>query len=241
MSDRFPEVVASEPSGSRKVRVVMLKLAGIGPVFLAEPAPEPETTTPERGGLQGFWFRLERRRRAVLDEVEQARGLLGRMLHRLWRGLQRLVAPDEPLLRGLRRADHLVLEYPESMTPIEAEAAWKGYLGRRLNRHRAWFTVDALATPFSVLLWWIPGPNVIGYWLFYRAIVHYFAIRGASRARGGGLTTAFQPRAELDGDFPAYDVERVARLAASLNFPDLGAILATMVPPEGSTEEARSS
>jgi hypothetical protein len=90
--------------------------------------------------------------------------------------------------------------------------------------------VDGIAAPISLLLTPIPGPNLVSYWLCYRVVVHFLAVKGASRAKAGKIPTAAVAREELDAVIASGDDEPVARISETLNFPELAAALARVVP-----------
>jgi hypothetical protein len=108
----------------------------------------------------------------------------------------------------------------------DIDRAWSVYLRNRLNKHRVWLIVDAVLSPLSLFLFPLPGPNVVGYWLVYRVVVHLFAMNGASRCRRGRVEVSYRGRVDLDGMVSLGDHERIERLADSLGFPDLSSALA---------------
>ena len=65
----------------------------------------------------------------------------------------------------------------------------------RSYHHLRWMLVDLLLLPFSVLLWIIPGPNVIGYYLLFRVISHWLSFRSASNARLDDMDIVVSERA----------------------------------------------
>jgi hypothetical protein len=209
------------------LRVVLIEIRDLGPVFLAE----PELAGPLDGSAKGIMGWLARKRVAIHKDLVHAEGFLGRTLRRAWNRLQRLVEHDEHILRGLRTAGHLDLDHPRRIASDDALALWDGYLWRRLKRHRAWLIADGLAAPLALLLTPVPGPNLVSYWLWYRLVIHYLAMRGAMRAKAGKIPTVAVGRDELDAVIASGDDEPVARMSACLNFPDLATALEKIVPP----------
>jgi hypothetical protein len=180
------------------VDVFLIRVGESRPIFYSEPpAPRPEEIEAAGlgRGVRGWLERAYRRSQGALGRMDSQ---VARQTRRLWGWLKRLASPDEPMLRRLRSADRIVLHHPESMTPDEALAAWGHYLAGRRRHHAAWLALDLLASPLTVLLTPIPGPNVIGYWVAFRALAHALALLGIGRARGRRATTSTRPSAALD-------------------------------------------
>jgi hypothetical protein len=55
-----------------------------------------------------------------------------------------------------------------------------------------------VAPPGLLILWLLPGPNVIGYWFAYRAIHHALIVWGIRRLRRGGVPIELHPLTSLD-------------------------------------------
>jgi hypothetical protein len=216
----------------RVVRVVLIEIAGLGPTFLAEGDLDEG---PPPAGVFGW---LAGRRQALLDELERPGTLLGATLGRIWVRLQRLVAPDEHLLRRLRRARSLAIDHPSLMTPKRVESLWGDLLAKRRRKHGTWLVVDGLLAAPSALLAILPGPNLIGYWLLYRAIVHLLAFLGARS--GKTIETVLDPHAELDGTVAAGDDGRIAEISAHLKIPEFAALVAAYAPKTRPGEVPRS-
>jgi hypothetical protein len=200
------------------MRVVLVDVAGLGWTFLAERDPDESASSK---GVRGW---LARKRIGLLDELGKARGRLGSVLGQFWVRLQRLIAPDEHLLRQLRHAQTLVIDHAARMTSEEVSALWSDLLTRRIRKHAFWMTLDALLAIPSVLLAILPGPNLVGYWLAYRAIVHLLAMLGARSGRT--IATTFVPRAELDAPVMSGDQERIERMAEHLEIPGFASLVA---------------
>jgi hypothetical protein len=98
---------------------------------------------------------------------------------------------EQRLLWQLRgRADaHLV--HPDDLTDVQARQLLRRSLQRDWERHRFWLIVDSLAGIASILLVLLPGPNIIGYYFFFRIFGHYLSLRGA---RHGLNRTVWAPR-----------------------------------------------
>ena len=213
------------------MRMVLIEIKGLGPTFLAERDPD------EAGSSSGVVGRLARMREALIDRLEKPGTILGATLGRVWLRLQRLVAPDEHLLRRLRRAESLAIDHPARSSSEHVKALWGDLLTRRRRKHRFWLVVDSLLAAPAAFLALLPGPNLIGYWLFYRAIVHLLALLGV-RA-GGTVDTILVPHTELDEIVDPADADRVARLSAHLMIPEFAALMAAYAPTTRPNETTR--
>ena len=84
-------------------------------------------------------------------------------------------------------------------------AAWLGYAGSRRRHHLFWLLINLVIVPPAILAAILPGPNVLGYWFAYRALMHWVAWLGARRPRHLKRTTNFLPTPELDEPINAAD------------------------------------
>lgn len=188
-----------------------------GPEVIADAEPvEP------RGGIRGWAERKQKSLLAILNESEKGVGL---RMRRIWEGLQKRIAPDEPMLRSLRVVRALKIYHPQTFTEEETHALWKEYLKSRQGRHTFWFVMNALVSPLTLLLAPLPGPNLIGYWFVYRAICHLLARLGTRNVRKESVSTEYLSNSALDGSFGATDDERIASLALSFGLQGLNAFI----------------
>jgi hypothetical protein len=138
-----------------------------------------ESETPSRKGLivwvEHQYLKFER----ILNRSE---GGLGLKLRRAWNWLHRFTGPDEAFLRSLRNQDHIELYYPSTVDPQFVLESWRRYLSAKGRKHTVWLIVDTVISPVTLLLTPIPGPNLLGYWIAYRAFCHLLAIFGVRRA-----------------------------------------------------------
>lgn len=160
-------------------------------------------------------------------------GLSG-FIKKIWGWLQRFIGPDEPLLRGLRKARAIALHHPKSMSHEAARGAWFQYLQGRQRHHLFWLAVNLLISPVSVLMAPIPGPNFLGYWFVYRAVCHALALIGVRRARDRSLETTLIPNGLLNLSLKGADAQEVATLAAHCGLCGLDVFLVRL----GATAEA---
>ncbi len=158
-------------------------------------AEEPRGTaredhSPSRPGLRGWVVRKVNRFKTLWHD---SRGGLSRRLGHVWDWLQRRMFPDEALLARLRSVDAIQVHHPADLTISEARALWSRYLASRQRRHWPWFVTNALVTPLTVVLMFLPGPNVVGYWFAYRSVHHLLILIGLRRALSERVATSFHP------------------------------------------------
>ena len=200
------------------MKVYLLPIVATAPRFYSEgpsaaDGDRPAEVAATRGGFRGrleSWFGRAR------DRMTDPKGRLGPHLRRTWGWLQRFVGADEPLLRSLRKAGRFEVDFPASMSAVEAREHWEGYLTRRLRHHAIWLVVNGLLAAGSVALMLVPGPNVVGYWFAYRLACHGLALLGIQRARGGRIETTYHPLDVLDLLLAEPDGPSRARIAANL-------------------------
>ena len=187
--------------------------------------PEAPSTAPS-GRFRGW---LDRKGRALAEALGRSEGSVVSWFRGVWTWLHRWTGPDEEMLRSLRLATDYELAYPPTRTEEEARGAWTHYLAVRKRRHLAWLAFNAAIVPGAALLALLPGPNVLGYWFFYRAVMHLLAWLGTRRALARADTTAYRPLEDLDDPVPTSEVGRRA-LADRLGSPGLVAYLDREAP-----------
>ena len=98
------------------------------------------------------------------------------------------------MLVRLRSARRIELHHPASRSAEEVRRLWREYLDHRWWRHVLWMSANALVAPRPCLMLWIlPGPNVIGYWFAYRAVHHALIVWGIRRVRRGAVELELRP------------------------------------------------
>jgi hypothetical protein len=138
------------------------------------------------------WHRLQ-----SVWEHSEARAV--RWTRRAWDWMHSWVHPDESMLSRLRSARRIELHHPASRGADEVRRMWLAYLDRRWWIHLLWMIANGLVAPPGLLiLWMLPGPNVIGYWFAYRAIHHALILWGIRRVRRGWVEVVLRPSPDLD-------------------------------------------
>jgi hypothetical protein len=194
-------------------------------IFYGVPDPVLDEELASHGGVRGW---LTRKYRNLKDALESAEHGPGAWARRVWHWLRRWTSPDEPMLRALRSADRLTLAYPASISPDEARAAWCQYLAARLRRHGLWLTINLLIAPLTILLIPVPGPNVIGFWVVYRAICHTLALLGIRRSRARTADAKLVPYDEPEPW--ASDAERISHFEARHGLDGIAAYVQEAAP-----------
>jgi Mitochondrial K+-H+ exchange-related len=157
-----------------------------------EPYFEPEEAAdlPVEEGA-GWFARLRRRFSEMLREAEEERhrrheptAAEARSRFVRWRrALMRWIverAAEQRLLWHLRTATEATLHIPDDLAEGEARRLLHDGLTRDGDRHRRWFVVHLLCLVVSGVFFFIPGPNLIGYFFTFTTIGHLLAWRGAA-------------------------------------------------------------
>lgn len=170
------------------------------------------------------WFeRMKARFRDAVSEGEAAQDgeADGTDRSRFRRFVTRKLAEavaEQRLLWRLRDETEARLLHPETLTGVEAERMARTEFEADYVRHRRWMVIDALVTAVTgPLLFFLPGPNVVSWYFTFRAIGHFFSMRGAHRALRG-VTWTVEPSAHLTavGEALALDPDaRATQLAAA--------------------------
>lgn len=137
------------------------------------------------------------------------------------------------LLWHLRKQTALELVHPADLDGGKALEVTRRRLGRDAEHHlRRLFTSSVLALLLG-LLFFVPGPNVIGYYFGFLAVGHLLAWRGARHglAHVQWRTRASEPLGELRGIFDLHPAERaghVREVAAKLGLDYLAPFVERM-------------
>jgi hypothetical protein len=205
----------------------------------SEPPDEPDAAAPPRS--QNIWHRQTHRlhlrwhdavRAARHDEA--AAGLIARVRDRVIRRTAEAIA-EQRTFWMLRHAQRVTFVHPSDLSAAQAAAIRDRMLAQAGTHHARWLAFDGAALVVSGILVLIPGPNLIGYYLAFRVIGHYFSWRGARRATQAAWDLQSEPAlAELGGlaDLPREArASRVDAIAARLGLPSLAAFFdRTAVP-----------
>jgi hypothetical protein len=113
---------------------------------------------------------------------------------------------EQRTLWALGPLSEATLLFPASLRAQDARAALDRALAAARRHHGIWLAVDIVLFVGSAVLAIVPGPNVIAYYLGFRAVGHWLSWRGA-RAAVNAIAWTLEPDPSL------------AELAALVNVP----------------------
>jgi hypothetical protein len=214
------------------VKVFLIALDHGQSFFYSEDDVDDAPAASDGTGWRGW---IERSSQRVTAALRHPQGGLLLRLNRCWDWLQQRMHPDERLLAALRRAQLIEIYHPASLSRGAVLAEWRAYLRRRGWRHVGWLIFDGVLAPLSVFLWVLPGPNVIGYWFAYRAVLHVLILLGIHRALRGRVDTTVHPVAGLEhgGDDAGRHV--LSRAATQYELKGLHDFVARIAPGHAPT------
>lgn len=184
------------------------------------------SATPVTDGDEGAatWLdRMKTRFRNAVDEGEAAQfGEVdqrehGRLRKFITRKLAETVA-EQRLLWHLRHEAAATLHHADSIAGPRALAIASAEFESDYGRHRRWLIINGLLTAITgPLLFFVPGPNLVSWYFSFRAIGHFFSMRGARRALTGvNWTSSASAQLTSVGQALALDPEaRGPQLAAA--------------------------
>lgn len=208
-----------------------------------EPSDDDETAAGEAGEGPGFFARMRLRFSEMLRAAEVARARSARGEHdpidtwweraRAWMLAKVADAvAEQRLLWHLRHVASARLQHPPDMPPETALGIMRASMVRDRDRHFRWLVIDALLmVVLGAGLFFVPGPNVLGYYYVFRVVGHYLSWKGAKQGLDGvtWTTAACDPLVELRDAIlmaPAQRDARVDAVAARLRLPRLSLFVA---------------
>ena len=207
-------------------------------LYCEVPIEELATASESSAASSRSWWRkrLDRFRHLLADaEDERRRRESGEPVESggLWRWVMRKVAEaiaEQRLLWMLRKLSTAALVYPSDQSAERALEIAKASLQRDFEKHRRWLGIDTTLFLVCLPLTILPGPNVPAMFFSFRAIGHYFSLRGA---RCGVSHVTWQSRESTEltevraalSLRPAARRARVETLAAALGLERLGAFV----------------
>jgi hypothetical protein len=178
-----------------------------------EPYYEPVEGDDAPSAEEVGWFARQRRRMSeMLREAEAERhrrhastddggeggdGWGGRIKRKVMRWIVERAA-EQRLLWHLRTATEATLHVPDDLPEAGARDIMTVGLKRDAERHFRWFVVNLLLLIVSGIFFFIPGPNLIGYYFTFTTVGHLLAWRGAARG-AGQVRWQVAPNADLTG------------------------------------------
>ena len=135
---------------------------------------------------------------------------------------------EQRTLWSLRNAADATALFPSALAPAVARATLNRMLAASQRHHRQWFAIDLALFIVAGILAFLPGPNIVAYYLGFRAFGHLQSWRGARQATTLVHWTftesdALAELATLAEQPHATRAARVEALAAQLELPHLPA------------------
>jgi hypothetical protein len=220
-----------------------------------EPSDDDEAAAGTETQAPGFFARMRRRFTEMLRAAEQARARRARGEHdpidTWWertraRGLAKMAdaIAEQRLLWHLRKHTEARLFHPSDMASDKALEIMRASMVRDRDRHFRWLIIDAVLMLITGPgLFFVPGPNVIGYYFAFRVVGHYLSWKGARQGLDAVTwsTAPCEPLGELRAALrlapPERDV-RIDEIAARLELPRL-ALFVTRICWPGSDSPPR--
>lgn len=149
-----------------------------------------------------FFGRLKKRAQDAIADAEREwrdrqagrikmpTGRWGRMKARARAWVAEKVA-EQRLLWHLRRQDTCGLVHADDTSADTAIVLMRASLQRDFERHRRWFAWHVAGFIASGVTFFVPGPNLLAYYFFFRLAGHYLSMKGA---RQGLDTVTWAPR-----------------------------------------------
>lgn len=123
---------------------------------------------------QGMWARMRRK-------------VMGFVVERI---------AEQRLLWHLRHADKVCARVPADMPESAADQVIRAMLKKDAAHHLKWMAIDFGLLILSAPLFFIPGPNVPGFYFTFQVVGHFFSLRGARNGLSAVQWT-YKPSADL--------------------------------------------
>jgi len=194
-------------------------------------APEEDggALAHDAGRVHGWLHRAGEEWREYVDAARMSTAS-GRFA--IWRDaiIRKLAATldEQRTLRSLRTTHAATMLFPSSLDVAAARAALDRILASSRRHHGQRLVIYLVLFTLSGILFFIPGPNIVAYYLGFRAFGHLQSWRGARHA-SADVTWTLQPSPDLAelGTFTAAPhaerAERVRQVALRLELEHLPA------------------
>ena len=161
---------------------------------------------------------------------------MGRVLqsgHGYYLRFEARIDPLERVLKAMASASRFRVIHSPARTPEEAHKQMQSKVRGQGFKHLFWAVLDLLVSIAAIALAFIPGPNVMGWYPFLRALSHYRALRG-SRAGLASSQIEFKCLPELGSleenlQASSFDKTKVHAVAEDLKISGLQQFLERMV------------
>lgn len=193
----------------------------------SEPPEDLEQPPEESDGRLRRWAHAARVQwRDLVDtaRVGNATGRFARWRDRIVCRLAETLA-EQRTLWALGKSTQATLLFPSTIDEAEARSVLNRTLAASRKHHGVWLSIDGPLVVVSGVLMPVPGPNILAYYLAFRAIGHWLSWRGARQS----IVWTFEPDSNLAELGALVDVPRaqrgprVAAIAARLHLHRLSA------------------
>ena len=219
--------------------IVFLVPAGRDRFELYSETPDESLTAPaQHDGVFRKWaHRAGVRWHALVEAARRGSpgGRLARWRDRVVSRLAETIA-EQRTLWALRDKSSVTLRYPSTLEAQRARAILDGLLAHARRHHSRWLIVDLILFTASGILFFVPGPNLVAYYIAFRLVGHLQSWRGA-RHSIEVVAWVFEPDPGLAELASLVDVPRekraprVAAIAKRLNLPRLTAFFDRVAVP----------
>jgi Mitochondrial K+-H+ exchange-related len=134
---------------------------------------------------------------------------------------------EQRTLWSLRKELTAAVRFPSNIDESQARTVLEQSFAAARRHHGIWLSIDLVLFIASGILFFVPGPNIVAYYLAFRVVGHFNSWRGGRQAQQ--ISWAFEPDGNLAELGSLVDVAcdtrapLVAAIAARLNLPRLGA------------------
>jgi hypothetical protein len=178
---------------------------------------EDDDEAVEAEGRPSWWKRQVARFQELIREAEAERDRRAQGEPTASRGLWRYIVgkiaeavAEQRLLWLLQRQTAVQLMFPDDIEAGQAIEISRESLKLDFEKHRRWLGIDTLVFLLFVPLTVIPGPNVPALYFSFRAVAHYFSMRGARQGLKSIVWTPV-PSPPLSGVRKTLNLDRQAR------------------------------
>ncbi|HYN07268.1 MAG TPA: hypothetical protein VES67_07755 [Vicinamibacterales bacterium] len=189
---------------------------------------DDEDDESAKGGAarSSWWNRRVARFRELIREAEAERERRAQGQPAESRGLWRYIVgkiaeavAEQRLLWLLQKETAIRLNFPDDLDGSRALTIARESVRRDFEKHRRWLVIDTLVLLLFLPLTIIPGPNFPALYFTFRAIGHFFSMRGAKRGLDRTTWTpvvcrplsAVRDALELDGTARRARLAEIAR------------------------------
>lgn len=219
--------------------IVFLVPAGRDRFELYSEAPDESPTAPAQHdrAFRKWAHRAGVRWHALVEAARHGSpgGRLARWRDRVVSRLAETIA-EQRTLWALRDQSSVVLRCPSSLAAGRAKAVLDALLAHARRHHLRWLIIDLVLIIASGILFFVPGPNLVAYYIAFRLVGHLQSWRGARQA-AETIAWTFEPDPGLAELASLVDVPRetraprVAAIAERMNLPRLTAFFDRVAVP----------